>query len=46
VSPYDEDPRLRENFQSTLEQVAYGELSAADAAADMIAEWNRILGKL
>lgn len=45
VSPYDEDPRIRETFQSTLEAFAYGQLSAADAAAEMIESWNDVLAR-
>lgn len=46
VSPYDEDPRIREVFQSTLEQFAYGQMSAKDAAKEMIEQWNDILARL
>lgn len=46
VTPFDEDPRVRDVFQSTLEAVAYDQMTAADAAAEMIDQWNDILSRL
>lgn len=46
VSPYNEDPEVRDVFQSTLEEFAYGQLSAADAAQTIIDGINDRLAEL
>ncbi len=46
VSPYNEDPQVRDTFQSTLEEFAYGELNATDAASIIIADINARLAEL
>ena len=46
VSPYNEDPEVRDIFQSTLEEFAYGQLSAADAAQIIVDGVNERLAEL
>lgn len=43
VSSFNEHPRVRDAFRDNLEGVAYGILSAEDAAADIISSINRAL---
>lgn len=43
VSSFNEHPRVREAFRDYLENVAYGQISAADAAAGIIDDINRAL---
>ncbi|MFN3662255.1 ABC transporter substrate-binding protein [Yoonia sp.] len=43
VSPFNEHPRVRDAFADNLEGVAYGQISAEDAAADIISSINRAL---
>ncbi|WP_319531207.1 ABC transporter substrate-binding protein [uncultured Cohaesibacter sp.] len=45
VSPFNEHPRVREIFQDSLELYAYGEISAEDAASDIIDGVNDVLKK-
>ncbi|MBU1174390.1 MAG: ABC transporter substrate-binding protein [Alphaproteobacteria bacterium] len=46
VSPYNEDPQVRDTFQSTLEEFAYGQLSAMEAAEIIIDGINGRLAEL
>jgi oligogalacturonide transport system substrate-binding protein len=46
VSPYNEDPEVRDIFQSTLEEFAYGQIDAATAAQTIIDGVNARLGEL
>ncbi len=46
VSPYNEDPEVRDIFQSTLEEFAYGQVDAATAAQTIIDGVNARLGEL
>ncbi len=46
VSPYNEDPTVRDVFQSTLEEFAYGQLSAEEAAEIIISGINDRLAEL
>jgi oligogalacturonide transport system substrate-binding protein len=43
VSPFNEHPEIRSVFQDTLELFAYGEVSAEEAAAEIIAGVNEVL---
>lgn len=43
VSPFNEHPEVRDIFQSTLEEYAYGQISAEDAAAVIIDDVNAVL---
>lgn len=45
VSPFNEHPEVREIFQDTLEAHAYGQISAADAAVEIIEGVNGVLEK-
>ncbi|MEF2070289.1 ABC transporter substrate-binding protein [Consotaella sp. CSK11QG-6] len=40
ASPHDENPDIREIFKDSLEAVAYGQMTAEDAAEDMIEQFN------
>lgn len=42
-SPFNEHPQVRSNFIDTLEEYAYGMISAEDAAAQIIDETNKVL---
>ncbi len=46
VSPYNEDPQVRDTFQSTLEEFAYGQMSAMEAAQIIIEGINDRLSEL
>lgn len=46
VSPFNEDPQVRDTFQSILEEFAYGQLSAAEAADAIIEGINERLAEL
>ncbi len=46
VSPYNEDPQVRDTFKSILEEFAYGQMSSAEAAEEIIAGVNERLGEL
>lgn len=46
VSPYNEDPQVRDTFQSTLEEFAYGQMSATEAAEVIIEGINGRLSEL
>ncbi|MGP9791877.1 ABC transporter substrate-binding protein [Roseinatronobacter sp. NSM] len=43
VSSFNEHPRVRDVFRDALENVAYGQISAEEAAAEIIAGINRAL---
>jgi oligogalacturonide transport system substrate-binding protein len=43
VSPFNEHPEIRSVFQDTLELFAYGEVTADEAAAEIIAGVNEVL---
>jgi len=45
VSPFNEHPEIRSNFLDTMEQYAYGQISAADAADQIIYGTNKVLKK-
>ena len=45
VSPFNEHPRVREVFKDSLELYAYGEISAEDAASDIIDGIDDVLKK-
>ena len=46
VSPYNEDPTVRDVFQSTLEEFAYGKMSSSEAANTIIEGINERLKKI
>ena len=46
VSPYNEDPQVRDTFQSTLEEFAYGQISSTEAAEYIIDGINERLAEL
>jgi oligogalacturonide transport system substrate-binding protein len=46
VSPFNEHPEIRSIFQDTLELFAYGEISAEEAAGEIIEGINGVLAKL
>jgi len=46
VSPFNEHPEIRSIFQDTLELFAYGEISAEEAAGEIIDGINSVLAKL
>ena len=46
VSPYNEDPQVRDTFQSILEEFAYGQMSAMEAAETIIEGINERLSEL
>lgn len=45
VSPFNEHPEVRSYFQDALELFAYGEISAEEAASDIIMNINEVLEK-
>ncbi|WP_163269077.1 ABC transporter substrate-binding protein [Chelativorans alearense] len=45
VSPFNEHPEVREIFKDTLEEFAYGNISAADASTEIIEGVNGVLAK-
>lgn len=46
VTPFDENPRIRELFMTALETVAYGQAKPKEVAKDLIADWNSILERM
>ena len=46
VSPLNENPAIRDFFEEVIEQFAYKQISAADAAAELIDGLNDALSKL
>ena len=46
VSPLNESLEVRDIFEGLIEQFAYGQISAADAAAELVESLNDALGKL
>ncbi|MCT7373487.1 ABC transporter substrate-binding protein [Chelativorans salis] len=45
VSPFNEHPEVREIFKDALEEFAYGNISAADAATEIVDGVNGVLAK-